>query len=423
MPEQTIFISNARVNGSAVDLLARDGRIQSVAPAKSAPAPADVATVDAGGQILFPSFIDAHTHLHEPGYEWKEDIASGLSAAAAGGFGAVMCMGNTRPVNDKAAITRLMLEKAQMAHPHGPRLYPVGALTVGLEGTELAPMGELASAGCVAFSNDGRPVPNTEVFRRAVEYAAMWGKKVIDHCEDPYLAKGTHMNEGITSGRIGVKGQPTVAEALHVARDILLAEYMGLPVHLAHISCRQSVELIIWAKTKGLPVTAETCPHYLCLDDSLLSGYDTGAKVCPPLRQPGDVEYLRAALADGVFDLLVTDHAPHASHEKEVPLDESPNGFVGLETAISLSYDLVRRGTITEQQLVQLWSKGPAQVFELPSGTLSPGDAADFFLFDPDAEWLVSAETLRSKSCNTPLLGKTIRGKVTGHWMNGRRIV
>lgn len=423
MSEQAIFISNARVNGSAVDLLARDGRIQSVAPAKSAPAPADVATVDAGGQILFPSFIDAHTHLREPGYEWKEDIASGLSAAAAGGFGAVMCMGNTRPINDKAAVTRLMLEKAQLAHPHGPRLYPVGALTVGLEGAELAPMGELAAAGCVAFSNDGRPVPNTEVFRRGVEYAAMWGKKVIDHCEDPYLAKGTHMNEGITSGRIGVKGQPTVAEALHVARDILLAEYMGLPVHLAHISCRQSVELIIWAKNKGLPVTAETCPHYLCFDDSLLGGYDTGAKVCPPLRQPDDVEYLRAALADGVFDLLVTDHAPHASHEKEVPLDESPNGFVGLETAISLSYDLVRRGAITEQQLVQLWSKGPAQLFDLPSGTLSPGDIADFFLFDPEAEWLVSAETLRSKSCNTPLLGKTIRGKVTGHWMNGRRIV
>ncbi len=425
MSEQhtVFFVANARLNGTGVDVLVRDGHIESIAPAKSAPAPADAVAVDAGGQAIFPSFTDAHAHLREPGFEWKEDIASGLAAAAAGGFGGVVAMGNTRPCNDKAPVTRLMLEKAAQAHPHGPRLYPVGALTVGLEGKELAPMGELAAAGCVAFSNDGKPVPNTEIFRRGMEYAAMWGKTVIDHCEDPYLAKGAHMNEGVVSGRIGVKGQPTVAEALHVARDILLAEYLGLPVHLAHISCRQSVELIVWAKNKGLPVTAETCPHYLAFNESLLSGYDTAAKVCPPLRDPEDVGYLRAALKDGAFDMLVTDHAPHAQHEKEVPLDESPNGFIGLETALPLSYTLVREGVLTEQRLAELWNSGPAKVFGLPEAKLAPGASADFFLFDPEAEWEVCAENLRTKGRNTPLLGKTIRGRVTGHWLNGRRIV
>ena len=209
-----------------------------------------------------------YVHLREPGFEYKEDIASGLSAAAHGGFGAVMCMANTKPVNDAASVTRYMLERAKAAHPHGPRLYPVGALTLGLDGKELAPMGELAEAGCAAFSNDGRPVMNSELFRRAIEYAAQWGKVVIDHCEDAHLAAGTHMNEGVVSGRIGVAGQSTVAEAMQVARDILLAEYLNLPVHLAHISCRQSADLIRFAKERGVPVTAETCPHYLHLDDS-----------------------------------------------------------------------------------------------------------------------------------------------------------
>ncbi|MCC8194571.1 MAG: dihydroorotase, partial [Deltaproteobacteria bacterium] len=311
MSENTAFLlTNARYLGDPTDVLVQDGRIGETGKAGSLSVPSGVTRIDAGGAILFPGFIDAHTHMREPGYEWKEDIASGLAAAANGGFSAVMCMGNTLPVNDNASVTRLILDKAAKAHPNGPRLYPIGALTVGLEGAELSPMAELAEAGCVAFSNDGKPVTNTEIFRRSVEYASMWNKVVIDHCEDPFMAKGSHMNEGFVSGMIGVKGQPAIAEALHVTRDILLAEYLDLPIHLAHISCRQSVELIVWAKSRGVRITAETCPHYLHFTDDLLSNYGTAGKVNPPLRTADDVSYLRSALADGVFDMLVTDHAP-----------------------------------------------------------------------------------------------------------------
>ena len=405
------------------DVLAKDGRIAACAPSGTLDLPSDALSVDAASQRLFPSFIDAHVHLREPGYEYKEDIQSGLAAAAHGGFGAVMAMANTKPVNDDAAVTRFMLEKAALHWPHGPRLLPVGALTIGLEGKELAPMGELAEAGCIAFSNDGRPVTNTEIFRRGMEYAAQWKRVVIDHCEDEFLARGAHMNEGGVSGRIGVKGQPTVAEALHAARDILLAEYLDLPVHLAHISCRQSVELIRFAKGRGIKVTAETCPHYLVLDDSRLESYDTAAKVNPPLRDPEDVNALRSAVREGVIDIFVTDHAPHAAHEKEHPLDEAPNGLIGLETAVSLTYDLVRQGLIAEKDFVRMWHSAPAAIFNIAVNSFKSGDPADFFLFDPDHEWLVSRETLHSKSINTPFLGQVMRGKVTAHWLGACRIV
>lgn len=424
MSEHTSFLlANAVRLGEPSDLLVENGRIKAAGPRGGFAVPPGTATVDGGGKILMPGLIDAHTHLREPGYEWKETIASGLAAAANGGFSAIMCMANTRPVNDKASVTRLILEKAASAHPKGPRLYPVGALTVGLEGAELSPMRELADAGCVAFSNDGRPVANTEIFRRAMEYAAMWNRTVIDHCEDPFLAKGSHMNEGYASGMIGVKGQPTVAEALHVARDILIAEYLDLPVHLAHISCRQSVELIVWAKSRGLKVTAETCPHYLLFTDAMLMGYDTAAKVNPPLRTADDRAYLRDALKDGVFDMLVTDHAPHAPHEKEEPLDEAPQGIMGLETALPLTYSLVREGVLSEKRLLDLWTAGPARVFNLPVNTFAPGDVADFILFDPDEEWTVEEATIRSKGKNTPLWGGTVRGRVTGTWVEGARVV
>lgn len=409
--------------GQAHDVLVADGRIKACAPSGSLDVPSDIETHDAAGLRLFPSFIDAHVHFREPGFEYKEDIDSGLRAAAYGGFGAVMAMANTNPVNDNASVTRYMLDKAAASHPHGPRLLPVGALTVGLEGKELAPMGELAEAGCVAFSDDGRPVTNTEIFRRGMEYASQWNRVVIDHCEDEFLAKGSHMNEGVTSGRLGVKGQPTVGEALHVARDILLAEYLGLPVHLAHISCRQSVELIRFAKERGIKVTAETCPHYLILDESSLEGYNTYAKVCPPLRDPQDVLVLRQAVKEGLFDMFVTDHAPHASHEKETPLDEAPNGFIGLETALPLTYNLIAQGVLSEQDFVRMWHSGPAGVFNIPVNTFAEGDPADFFLFDPEREWLVSRDTLHSKSVNTPFYGLPMRGKVHSHWLGGRRIL
>lgn len=426
-PETVLYITDAVMPGFRTekphDLLIKEGRVAACAPVGALDAPVDAERVDASGQRLFPSFIDAHVHLREPGYEYKEDIQSGLAAAAHGGFGAVLAMANTRPVNDAPSVTRYMLEKAAQHWPHGPRLLPVGALTVGLAGKELAPMGELASAGCAAFSNDGRPVTNTEIFRRGMEYAAQWGKVVIDHCEDEFLAKDTHMNEGDVSSRIGVKGQPTVAEAVHVARNILLSEYLGLPVHLAHISCRQSVDLIRFAKERGIKVTAETCPHYLVLDETRLEHYDVLAKVNPPLRSAEDVNALRQAVHDGVIDIFVTDHAPHAAHEKEHTLDEAPNGLIGLETALPLTYDLVRGGLITEADFVRMWHTRPADIFGIKINTFSPGDSADFFLFDPAREWQVSRETLHSKSINTPFLGQTLRGKVSAHWLGGCRVV
>lgn len=419
----SLFLRNARLLGRMVDVAVADGRIASVSDAGSGSAPAGAETIDAKGMVLFPAFIDAHTHMREPGFEYKEDIASGLAAAAHGGFGAVLCMANTRPVNDDASITRDMIDTARRHWPHGPRLHPIGAATVGLKGTELAPLAELAEAGCVAFSNDGAPVPDTEMFRRCVEYAADQGKVVIDHCEDPYLAKGAHMNEGETSGRIGVKGQPDIGEALHVARDILLADYLKLPIHLAHISCRRSVELIAWAKQRGVPVTAETCPHYLLLTDKELLGYDTKAKVNPPLRTDDDVAALRAAVQSGVIDILATDHAPHAAHEKETPLDEAPNGITGLDTAVALTWRLVREGVLTEADLVRLWAVEPGRIFGLPVNGFSAGDPADFFLLDPEEKWVVARETMHSKSLNTPFLGRELVGKVKALWLGGVKVV
>ena len=417
------YITQAQYKGALVDVVVTGGCIAAMGPAGSLAPPQGAQTVNAAGLLLFPSFIDSHVHLREPGYTYKEDITSGLAAAAHGGFGAVMAMANTKPVNDNATVTEGMLEKARQHWPHGPVLYPVGALTVGLEGKELAPMGELADAGCPAFSNDGWPVENTELFRRAMEYAAQFGRVVIDHCEDPYLAKGTHMNEGEVSSRIGVKGQSTVAEALHVARDILLAEYLNLPVHLAHISCRQSAELIAAAKNKGVKVTAETCPHYLLLDETAMETYDSNAKMNPPLRPRADVEFMRKAVQEGVFDMFVTDHAPHAPHEKEHPLDHTPNGIIGLETAVPLTYGLVREGLITEEAFIRMWHDNPVAVFGLTPNKVEAGAPACFFLFNPTQEWVMGPETSHSKSRNTPYWGKTLQGKVIAHFLQGVRVV
>jgi len=405
------------------DILVLDGKIHTRASSGSLNPPDCLPEYTGHGQYIFPSFIDAHTHLREPGYEYKEDIASGLSAALHGGFGAVMPMANTRPVNDSASITRMMLDRARAIYPDGPRLYPIGALSVGLEGKALAPMGELREAGAVAVSNDGRPVCDSGIFRHAMEYAATWGMKVIDHCEDPYLAQGWQMNESRTGADLGLKGQPQAGEAIQVARDILLAEYLNLPIHLAHISCRQSLDLIRWAKSRGVPITAETCPHYLFLDDAMFPDYNTAFKTSPPLRDFLDVAALRAALAEGVIDILATDHAPHAAHEKETPFEEAANGMIGLETAVSLTYELVRLGEISKDRFENLWSSGPAGIFNLEINKFQPGDRADFFLFDPEARWFVLPASLHSKSHNTPWLGKELRGKVTAHWLSGKKLL
>jgi dihydroorotase len=406
-------IRNVRVPGrdGTWDLRVADGKVLELAAHDPAAAFADARVVDGRGLFLLPALTDAHAHLREPGQEWKEDIASGLAAAAAGGFANILCMANTDPVNDNEAVTRFMLRRAAEAHPHGPRLFPIGALTVGLRGRELAPLGELRDAGCVAFSNDGEPVADTEIFRRALEYAADLAP-VIDHCEDPFMAKGSGANEGAMSARLGLRGQPDAAEAIQVARDILLAEYLGTPVHLAHVSCRRAVELIRAAKKRGAPVTAETCPHYLLMTDAALLGYDTMAKVNPPLRTDDDRLALIEALREGVIDILATDHAPHALHEKETPFEDAKNGISGLDTALASLWELVRQGRLSPEDIVTRFAWRPAEIFGLPVNRFAPGDPADFLLFDPEDSWVVTPESLRSKGKNTPLLGQPLTGRV-----------
>ncbi|MBA4356916.1 MAG: dihydroorotase, partial [Desulfovibrio sp.] len=286
----------AKKGGQLVDVLVAKGRIVSLVPAGSLDVQA-AQEVEARGLVLLPSLTDAHVHLREPGQEYKEDIASGLRAAAFGGFSNIMCMANTRPVNDTASVTEFMLDQAKASWPGGPRLYPIGALTKGLGGQELAPLAELKNAGCAAFSNDGRPVESSELLRRAMEYSQDLGRIVIDHCEDPWLAPAAGVNEGEVSSRLGLTGQPDIAEAIQAARDVLLAEYLAAPIHLAHISCERSVAVIRAAKARGVDVSAETCPHYLTLTEDEVAGFSSQAKVNPPLRTRADVEALLEALA------------------------------------------------------------------------------------------------------------------------------
>ena len=424
-----IYVKNALYLGQPHNLLVNDGLVAAFAPAASLPADLHYSRfeqaelVEAEGLILFPSFADAHVHLREPGFEWKEDVASGLRAAAYGGVGRVLCMPNTDPVNDDSSVTKLILEAAKRAHPNGPYVYPVAAATVGLDGKLLSPLGELAAAGCIAVSNDGVPLQNTEIVRRVMEYAADLNMVLLDHCEDPGLAKGSHMNEGLLSGLMGVKGQPDIAEAIQIARDVLLAQYLDLPVHIAHVSCLASLNVLAWAKAQQIKVTAETCPHYLLLDESAMSDYNTNAKANPPLRTVADVQAMREAVKTGLIDILVTDHAPHAAHEKETPLDMAPNGISGLDTSVSLIWSLIQEGVLGEDDLIRLYARAPAEIFKLPYNAMRPGDFADFVLFDPDLEWEVGPKTMYSKSANSPWLNRTLRGRVCGHWMNGVRIV
>ena len=406
-----------------VDLHCAKGRVLTLASAGERPVPEGAKTHDAAGLLLLPGMTDAHTHLREPGYEWKETIASGLAAAAKGGFVNVMCMANTDPINDQASVTELMLDKALKAHPRGPRLFPVGGLTIGLDGKTLAPLEELKSAGCKAFSNDGRPVADTEVFRRALEYASDLGVPVIDHCEDPFLAPHAGVNEGALSARLGLRGAPGPGEAIQVARDCLLARYLGVPVHLAHISSALSVDMIREAKSHGALVTAETCPHYLVLTDEACDGYDTNAKVNPPLRARADQQALLAGLEDGTIDILVTDHAPHAAHEKETPFDEAPNGASGLETALSVTYELTARGELSMAALLRAWCARPAEIFSLPVNRFEPGDPADCVLFDPQARWTVTPQAFVSKGKNTPLAGRELSGLVKACFVAGKNVL
>ena len=389
------------------DVWIADGRIHKIGRGLKAPAGAE--TVDATGKVVCPGFIDMHVHLREPGFEYKETIASGTRAAAAGGFTAVACMANTFPVNDNRAVTDYILARAKVEGV--VRVYPIGAVTRNLEGKQLAELAEQAEAGCVAFSDDGRCVMNAELYRRAMEYALPFGIPIISHAEDCELAHDGAMHEGFVSTELGLTGQPAAAEDVMVARDIILAELTSAHLHVAHISTAGAVRLVRDAKARGVRVTAEVTPHHLLLTDEGVRSYDSRFKMAPPLRGKRDVEACLEALVDGTIDCVATDHAPHALSEKEGEFAEAANGIVGLETAVPLLLDrLVRPGVLDLPTLVARLSVGPARLLNLPGGSLAPGAAADITILDLERTWTVDPAAFRSRGRSTPFAGFTGTG-------------
>ena len=399
------------------DLLVEDGKVamidQNISISSS-----DIEVIDATGQLIIPGLIDMHVHLREPGYEYKETIKSGTMAAAAGGFTTVCCMPNTKPVNDSQSVTEFILHKA--ATEGIVNVLPIGAITKAAKGEEITEMAELRDAGCIAFSDDGRPVMNSSVMRRALEYAKMFGLPLISHCEDLALSEDGVVNEGRVSTELGLKGIPNASEDIITARDIALSELTGGRVHIAHVSTKGSVDLIRIAKQKGLNVTAETCPHYLVLTDEAVTGYNTNAKMKPPLRSQEDVEAVRSGLKDGAIDVIATDHAPHAQEEKEMEFDYAPFGITGLETALSIIMRLVEEGLLTLNEMVIRMSSKPAMILGIDRGNLKVGAVADITIINPHSTWVVESLNLKSKGKNTPFEGWKLKGQVSTTIVGGR---
>src|SRR5512147_1244329 len=398
------------------DVLITDGKIAAVGP--DLQAPAGSTTIQAKGRLVLPGFVDLHVHFREPGFEYKETIQSGSAAAVAGGFTTVCCMPNTNPVNDNQAVTEFILERSRIAGM--ANVWPVGAITKGSEGKELAEIGDLRRSGCVASSDDGRPVMNSLVMRRAMEYALAFDLTVVDHCEDLHLAEGGCMNEGLVSTELGLPGIPSAAEDVMVARNLSLSELTGARLHLAHISTIGSVRMVREAKARGIHVTAEACPHHFTLTEEVVRGYNTHAKMNPPLRTWDDVRAIKEGLRDGTIDVIATDHAPHATQEKQQDFTEAPFGIVGLETALPLTLSLVEEGILSLESAIGKLSTAPAKVFRLGKGTLAVGVDADVAIVDQQEQWEVDPAKFRSKSRNTPFAGWKVKGRVVTTIVGGR---
>ena len=399
-----------------LDLLVADGVVKELGKGLTPPAGARV--IPAAGLIVTPGLIDMHVHLRDPGLEYKEDIVSGTRAAAAGGFTSVCCMPNTKPVIDNKTVASYVVNKAKAEG--FANVFPVGSITQGSKGDNLSEMGELKEAGCVAVSDDGRPVVSGELTRRALEYARGMGIMVISHAEDPSLAGDGVMNEGYVSTELGLKGIPWVAEDSATARDVYLAELTNSPLHVAHVSTKGSVRIIRNAKSRGVRVTCESAPHYFILTDEAVRGYNTNAKMNPPLRTEADRLAIREGLADGTIDAIATDHAPHHRDEKDVEFDLAMNGIIGLETSLPLSLTLVADGVLTLSELVEKMSTAPSRILGLNRGTLAPGSVADITVIDPECAWTVEAEKLAGKSKNTPFLGWEMKGKAVHTILAGK---
>ncbi len=417
-----ICIKNGRVMDPAsghdaiADVLIADGKIAAIG--------IDLDTTgaeifDATGMIVAPGFIDMHVHLREPGMEHSETIESGGRAAAAGGFTTVCCMPNTSPVNDSPVVTTYIIERARRLSP--VNVYPIGAITKGSLGEELAAIGAMKQAGIVAISDDGRPVMNARVMRRAMESAKAFGLPVINHCEDLNLSAGGDMHEGFASVRMGLRGIPACSEDVMVARDILLAEVTGAKYHVAHISARHSVEMVRYAKARGLDVTTEVCPHHFTLADTDILPYDSNFKMKPPLRSCFDVEAVTEGLANGAIDVIATDHAPHPGSEKMQEFERCPFGITGLETAIGLSLEqLVHKGRVSLMRMIEMFTVNPDRILKLGKGRLVAGAVADITIFDTDRAWTFDINKSQSKSRNTPFHGREFRGGQVAAIVNGR---
>lgn len=416
-----LILKNGRVLDPAADrdfvgdVVVQEGRIRDLGAGIAAAGPG---VLDCTGLVICPGFIDLHAHLREPGFEYKETIESGTQAAVVGGFTAVCAMPNTNPVNDGAGTTMYLRQRA--LEIGAARVYPVGAITQASRGEALAAIGEMKRAGAVALSDDGRPVMNPQIMRRAMEYAAMFGLPIVEHAEDLLLSAGGVMHEGPAALRLGLRGISAESEAAMVARDILLARQTGAHLHVAHLSTALAVEAVREAKARGVKVTAEVTPHHLTLRDEDIRDYDANFKMNPPLRSRADREAVIGALADGTIDAIATDHAPHAPHEKQQEFNRAPFGVIGLETALPLVLRLVEAGRLSLRRAIEALTAGPAAIFGLPGGRLEPGGVADLTVFDARATWVCEPARLRSKSRNTPFAGCEMKGQAVYTIVGGR---